>query len=319
MEPCIVITVRLATLADTSAITEIHKSDVQRWERVSADGSLLPTPYEALSLYERWQHGGPWMTIEMCAVHLHRLLAGAGIPLVAEVDGEVLAEAEVYENFEAQPYGHYLDLSIIVTRSDHQREGLGTALVNYIVDMARLMKCERVTVTNALARDFYLAHHFRHTRTVRGIRFPSQQGHVIYQATQLVDTSYDQIKGWHMPLGRYLSSRQEWDRMFPQQWAAGVPELMNIAAAQVKLSVAGQNALIAVRDSDEVDSQLGDGRLVCWSAKTLTGPLLSAIRDWAFRNGYQQLVSLVIDSDLALLPSDVQLTEYSQEFFELAI
>ena len=313
------INVRLATLADTQAITEIHKSDVQRWERVGADGALLPTPYESLSLYERWQHGGPWMSIEMCAVHLHRLLSGAGIPLVAEVDGEVLAEAEVYENFEPSPYGHYLDLSIIVTRNDHQREGLGTALIGYIIDMARLMKCERVTVTNALARDFYLAHHFRHTRTTRGIRFASQQGRVIYQATQLTDRNYEQIQGWHMPLGRYQSSRQEWDRIFPQQWSAGVPELTNIAAAQVKLSVAGHNALIAVRDSDEVDSQPGDGRLVCWSAKVLTGHLISAIRDWGFRNGYQHLASLVDEADLALLPTDVQLTEYAQEFFELTI
>jgi GNAT superfamily N-acetyltransferase len=313
------ITVRLATLADTLAITEIHKSDVAQWERISADGSLTPTAYDALSLYERWQHGGAWMSVETCAVHLHRLLSGAGFPLVAELDGVVLAEAEVYENFEAAPFGHYLDLAIIATRSDHQREGLGTALVNYIIDMARLMKCERITVTNALATEFYQAHRFKHSRTGRGLRFAAQQGRVIYQATPLLDRTYDQIKGWHMPLGHYNSSRQEWDRLFPQQWAAGIPELINVAAAQVKLSVAGQHAIIAVRDADEVDSQPGDGRLVCWSAKPLSGPLISAIRDWAFRNGYPHLVSYILESDLGLLPPDVQATAYSQEVFDLLL
>ncbi len=93
------ITVRLATLADTAAITEIYKTDVPTWERLDYAGELVPVSYESLSLYERWQHGGPWMSIETCSVHLNRLLAGSGFPLVAEFDGKVLAEAEVYESF----------------------------------------------------------------------------------------------------------------------------------------------------------------------------------------------------------------------------
>ena len=40
------ITVRLATLSDTAAITEIHKS-----HRITPDGPR----YEDLTLYERWQ------------------------------------------------------------------------------------------------------------------------------------------------------------------------------------------------------------------------------------------------------------------------
>lgn len=312
------ITVRLATLADTAAITEVHKSDVARWERIGADGTPLPTPYASLSLYERWQHGGPWMSVESCAVHLHRLLAGAGLPLVAEINGEVLAEAEVYENHEALPFGHYLDLAIIATRSDHQREGVGTALLGYITNMARLMKCERITVTNAQAPDFYLAHHFQHTRSARGVRFSAQQGRAIYQSTPLTDSTPDQVRGWHMPLGRDQSSRQAWERLFPQQWAAGIPDLLNIAAAQVKLSVAGQNAIIGIREAEEPDSQPGDGRLVCWSAKPLSGPLVSAIRDWAFRNGFPYLVTAILEGDLALLP-DAQPTTYLQEVYELTL
>ncbi len=313
------INVRLATLADTVAIVEIHKSDVLQWERVGADGSLVAAPYDSLTLYERWQHGGPWMSVETGAVHLHRLLSGAGIALVAELDDMVLAEAEVYENVEMSPYGHYLDLAVIATRADHQREGLGTALLNYIIDMARLMKCERLTVTNATARDFYLSHRFRHVRSGHNIRFSTQEGRAMYQATTLTERNYEQVNGWYMPLGRYSSSRQEWDRLFPQQWAAGIPELINVAAAQIKLSVAGQNAIIAVRDADEVDSEPGDGRLVCWSPKPLTGPLFTAIRDWGHRNGYRYLVSHVMDTDAALLPQDVKHSDNAQEFFELVL
>ena len=313
------INVRLATLADSAAITAIHKSDVERWERIRADGTLVATPYEQLSLYERWQHGGPWLSIESCAVHLHRLLTGVGIPLVAEVDGEVLAEAEVYENFEAAPFGHHLDLAIIAVRADHQRRGLGRALVNYVIDMARLMKCERVTVANASAREFYAAMHFRHVRSGKGVRIAAQPGRVMYQATALADRNVDQIKGWYMPLGRYQSARQEWDRSFPQAWAAGIPELLNVASGQFKLTVANQAAIFSVRDADEPDSQLGDGRLVCWSARAISQPLISAIRDWAGRNGYNHLLTFVMADDLAALPTDIELTGYTQDFYELAL
>ena len=88
------ITVRLATLADTTAIVDLHKSHQATWERLdAATGQVVAADYEELDLYERWQHGGPWMSIETGAVHLNRLLAGSGVPLVAEDEqGQLGAE-----------------------------------------------------------------------------------------------------------------------------------------------------------------------------------------------------------------------------------
>src|SRR5690349_20557087 len=101
-----------------------------QWEQIDLAGQPDAARYEDLTLYERWQHGGPWMSIETCAVHLNRLLAGSGVPLVAEDDqGQVLAEAEVYESFEPAPYGHHLHIGVIVTHADFLRQKLGTALV----------------------------------------------------------------------------------------------------------------------------------------------------------------------------------------------
>src|SRR5258707_11780199 len=95
------------------------------------------------------------MSIETGAVHLNRLLAGSGVPLVAEDDqGQVLAEAEVYESFEPSPFGHHLHIGMMVAHAGYQRQGLGSALVKYITEMARLMKCERVTATHDQARSF---------------------------------------------------------------------------------------------------------------------------------------------------------------------
>src|SRR5262249_20846841 len=197
----------------------------------------------------------------------------AGIPLVAELDGQVLAEAEVYESLEPPPFGHHVNLSVIVVHANHLRRGLGTALINYIVEMARLMKCERVTVSHAEAQDFYIKQGFRHTLTGRRVRIPSAQGRAFYQSTDLADHSPDQIKGWLMPLGRYQSSRQEWEKLFPQQWAAGIPELQEASAAHLKLTVAGQNAVVFLREADEP----GDVNLSCWTPRQLTNPLLTAM------------------------------------------
>ncbi len=311
------IRVRLATLEDTAAITEIHKSYRTRWGEPDENGQ--PARYEDLSIYERWQLGGPWMSIETCAVHLNRLLAGSGVPLVAELDDQVLAEAEVYEGVEPAPFGHHLNIAVLVTHADHTGRGLGTALVQYIVEMARLMKCERLSASHQEARDFYLKGGFRHVRTGRQIRIPAQPGRVFYQAVDLVDRDPQQIKSWYMPLGRYQSARQEWEKMFPQDWAAGVPEVLNAQVSHLKLSVTGQNAILFFHEGDEPNRQPGEISLACWSARPLSNPLLTAIRDRAYRDGHQSILSFVLESDLPLLGNDAQQTDYIRDFYELSL
>jgi GNAT superfamily N-acetyltransferase len=315
--------VRLATLADTTAIVDIYTSQRPSWQRLAADGKWVIAPYAELGLYERWQQGGPWMSIETGAVHLNRLLAGSGVALVAEDDdGNVLAEAEVYESVEPAPFGHHLNIGAIVTHADHLRRDFGTILVKYILEMARLMKCERVTASHTAARDFFLAQGFRHTRSGRGVRLPAQEGRAFYQATELTDRSPDQVKGWLMAMGRYQSSRQEWERLFPQDWAAGIPELLNQSVAHVKLTVTGQNAILYLYEpggSDQQQTQSGEVLLACWTARPLSHPMLTAVRDRVFRGGYQSILTYVMDADLPQLGPDAQPTDYTQDFYEMPV
>ncbi len=309
-------TVRLATLSDTAAIVDIHTSHKTQWEQVDSAGRLVPVNYADLTLFERWQQGGPWMSIETCAVHLNRLLAGSGVPLVAEDDhGQVLAEAEVYESFEPAPFGHHLHIGVMVTHADHLRQGLGTALIKYIAEMGRLMKCERVTASHDAARPFLESQNFRQAHSGRGIRIPTQQGRAFYQGVDLKDRNPEQIKGWYIQLGRYQSSRQEWDNLFPQDWAAGLPDLLNILVSHVKLTVTGQNAILYMREAD----QPGEVHLTCWSARPLSNPLYTAIRDRVFRDGFHTIISYAMNTDLPLLGNDVKQTGYSQDLYELPL
>ncbi|MCC7206692.1 MAG: GNAT family N-acetyltransferase [Anaerolineae bacterium] len=314
------ITVRLATLADTRRLTDIHCSLVERWERADPGGPLVETPYDKLSLYERWEHGGPWMSVETCAVHLNRLLAGSGTPLVAELNGDVRAMAEVYESHEPPPLGHNLEISVIATHRDFQGRGLGTALLDYIAQMGRLTKCERLTVSDADTPEFYIRRGFRHTHSGRGVRITPQLGRVFYQATELTSRDAAQITGWGMPLGRYRSSRQEWDRLFPQDWAAGIPELLDVATAHVKMTVTGgQHMILFARDAFQPDAGPGDVSLACWAPRSLTPQMLAAIRDWAHRSGYPRLISFMLDADLPLLGADGEITDYRQDVYERAL
>jgi hypothetical protein len=88
--------VRLANLDDTRAISALFRARISVWQRLDARGRVETVDYDSLTLYQRWLHGGAWMSLETGAVFLNHLLLGAGIPLVAVNDGAVAAYAEVY-------------------------------------------------------------------------------------------------------------------------------------------------------------------------------------------------------------------------------
>lgn len=312
------IDVRLATLQDCAAICDIHKSDVSHWQRYDSAGNAQTVRYADLTVYERYTHGGAWMSLETCAIHLNRLLAGSGIPLVATFDGAVLAEAEVYENFEAVPYNHHLSIGVLYTRQDNLNRGLGSALLAYIEQMARLMHCKAVTVDNPESPDFYTGQRFRAVGGARRVKFPTQAGRAFYQASELIDPNPDQIRGWHVALGRGSASRQEWQALFPAIWAAGIPELINMPSAHLKISAAGQNAILYLKEADYPDSQPRECSAVCWSSRPLSAPLLTAIRDRAHREGFDTVVTLAADTDWPLLlAADAVQTDDHQEHYEL--
>jgi GNAT superfamily N-acetyltransferase len=139
------IQVRSAALDDTLAISALWRSPITVWQRVNAEGKVEDVAYDTLTIYERWLHGGPWMSVETAAIHLSHLLRGAGIPLVVESAGQVVAYAEAYHGVEPAPFGDHLHLAHLVVRSDHAQDGLEDALLADLMEQARLYKCQRLT------------------------------------------------------------------------------------------------------------------------------------------------------------------------------
>jgi hypothetical protein len=102
-----------------------------------------------MTLFERWLIGGPWASVEMCAVHIANLLRGSdGFPLVAEIEGRVGAEAEVFIGYEPEPFGHHINIARLAVRANYGGEGLDSARLKYIQQIAEAIRCKRVTVAH---------------------------------------------------------------------------------------------------------------------------------------------------------------------------
>ncbi|WP_297497102.1 GNAT family N-acetyltransferase [Thermococcus sp.] len=124
--------IRKATLDDIKVIVDVHTA-----------GEDL----SGLSLGERYLHGGPWMSVETCSVHINNLLLEGQLPVVAELDGKIVGEAEVL--FSEEPLGgktrRIAHLDVIEVHSDFRRRGIGKALVGFIEEVARKEGAELLT------------------------------------------------------------------------------------------------------------------------------------------------------------------------------
>lgn len=298
------ILVRQATLADTYAITDLHCSNADGgvFTRRNSDGTQTPVTYEELSLFERFMNGGPWMSVETCAVWLAYLLRyGDEIPLVVESDGVVLGEAEVSIGNEPAPYGRHLHITTLKVHQDSPEELASTlldALVNYIKQMAVVMRVQQVTVTPPDA--LYAAHAFEPLVVRRQVVVPAKIGRVVYKATPNQQWLPSRIDGWYMPFGRWQNARSQWSGVLPGFWNA-VPELVEPEVARFEIELAGQRGFLLLQQN-RYRSQRAEGFL--WTERVLSSQMVSAIRDRAAREGYEELALFVDDKSQAHVEAD---------------
>jgi GNAT superfamily N-acetyltransferase len=282
--------VRQALLKDAQGITQVYRSLISRWTAINTDGSRVEAEYDDLSLYQRWQHGGAWLSVETCSVWTGHLLQHSdGIPLVVEQDGEIVGHAEVFIAHEADPYGEHINISTLCVRQDVQHQGIGRALVTYIEEMAQVLGCRQVTAAYAEPAAFWIKIGFEPLQARQRIRLPAMEGRVFYKARDLNEDTPDQIRGWFMPLGRFQNAREEWERMYWLMWN-GVPELVEAQWHRLFIDLTGQPSILHLHQHDD-DPATVTARL--WTKYAPTSHIISAVRDRAARLGYQQITTLV--------------------------
>lgn len=295
------IVIRPATLADVPGIVAIHVADIVTWKRWEADGTARLADYADLRPDERWLNGGPWLDPGTYAHFLARLLRpeSGGLALVAEAEGQVRAVAEAWLGEEPAPFGRSLDVSVLYVLRGHTGQGLGSRLMGALERAARQAGCAALTVTHAEAPGFYARHGLRHAETWRRVRLPAARSNTQYQAEALALGEYRaQAAGWAMPLGRYQSARQEWERARP----GAEPEFAawrGLRRASWRLR-ARRTPAVLVLDEQPREPGVADTHL--WTpAQPLTRQMVAAIRDRAARAGLREVLCFAAERTLPAL------------------
>ena len=165
------------------------------------------------SPYETYLQVGPWGLEETCAIHLNNLKLAGGKALIAELDGKVAGEAEVFISDEV--WGgkrtKTAHLSVIEVARWYQGKGIGRALLEHVMKLAEEENCDLLTVTpEKRALGFYRKLGFDRT-VYHGViaDIATDAGKESPEATQLTP-GWGDLRGLPLSLGQFQSSYNHW-------------------------------------------------------------------------------------------------------------
>lgn len=245
------ITIRPATLADADAISAVHRSTVNVWRDPA---TRQPTAYATLDRFGRWYNGGPWMSPDLCAIHVNALLLRGHLPLVAEVKGTIVGEAEYIVNQEPPPFGPSLHLSVLYVHEDRQRHGIGQRLIAAGVAQARALGVTAITTQpEPGASDFYRRAGFHPWRRAKEMQFNvhGDLPDVLTPVTQDIGVP----ENLALRIGRYQCGVQGWEVFWP---TLALPGLVDVHRSLWAGKLAGAPVVLGIREQLR-DSRQADG------------------------------------------------------------
>ena len=247
------ITIRYATLADTAEITAIHVSDISQWQRSFFDDEgerqRVAATYEECSLIDRWEAGGPWMTPELCAIHLNRLLKSPHIPLVAELEGRVIGELELFIG-QDELYGHNCNLSVFYVHQDYRGRGHGSILLEEAIVLARELQCDTFTTYHPDIPAYYERMGLALERTLKLVVVPTLAGKTLLPARRHAVPPLSRLRGKAILSGRIVSREQlHWmllDEGAPGSYA--IPAAWRGEEMSYKVGQGAESSYVTFRD-----------------------------------------------------------------------
>lgn len=293
---------RPASLDDTRAIASLFTADVPVWQRLDAAGRVENLPYQALSIYERWLHGGAWMSLETGAIWLSHLLSGGGIAYVVEAEGGILAYAEAFVNRELTPMGDHLHLAtwhVAAGGGDAVQLALADAILHEARDAGKLSVAYPAYDQ---ARATAYRKYFGVTEALRLARYAMQAqiGQSFYKSQEFERNDAGMIDGWALAVGRLSSPRALWEAEWTEHWR-GLPQIIERQKHRKYVNASGHEALVCFHQ------QLYNERnadVYCWSPRDLSTQLLVAIRDMGHRLGFRSLTLALPPDSAKLLPAE---------------
>lgn len=300
--------IRRATLDDTQAISQLFRAQIERWQRMDKQGQVQDLDYAALTIYERWLHGGAWMSIETGAIWLSHLLSGAGNPVVLEADsGTIVGYAETYAGDEPAPYKYHLHIGRMVTQDndDNHKDSLIQFLLEQAGGIGRITASCTAYDNDSL--NFYRRYGMSDIDSVQQVSISTASSSVgFYKVTDHPKATVAQVANWSMPIGRTETSRYHWESLWPNLWQA-VPQIVERKTHRQHFNAAGQEALVCGQQH-LYNPRSAD--IYCWTPKPLTAQVINAVRDWAHKQGYRTLTLAVTEKIAAILGSNIEKTPY---------
>lgn len=302
--------VRAARLDDVSAICRAHLSAVPRWTRFQEDGKGEEVRYEELTLFQRWLHGGPHMSPELCAVHLnHLLLAGQTAWVAEDENGRVVGEIEVLEG-EERDLGRTAHVSVLNVDAPARRMGAGRALVEAVEARARANGCAWLTTRPADdAVPFYerlgISKRLRRPMEVEiDLEHPLPEPPEASEIVSPLD-GYRPLSIRHMVLGCTQSPFQNWQL---RRWTlAGIDEDRGAEEGYLP----DLDAYYRLERAIGNPPGRREGGAFAWVGDRACGPLVLAwLAGKASSSGYARLRTAIAQEDLAWLEA-FEVTERS--------
>ena len=297
-----VMLVRQATIDDTQNIVALFTARISIWQRLNEAGQVENLPYAELTIYERWLHGGAWMSLETGAIWLSHLLSGSGLAYVVDDNGRILAYAEAFYNRELTPLGTHLHVADMLV-AEGCADDVHLLLADAILVDARAPG--RLSV-NYPAYDqdksTYYRKYFGTAEESRLTRYAlqAQIGQSFYKSQDFDKVDASLIDGWALAVGRWTSPRALWESEWIEHWR-GIPQIIERAKHRHYVNASGHEAFVCFHQ------QLYNERnaeVYCWSPRNLSTQLLVAIRDMGHRHGFRVLTLALPDFSAKLLPAD---------------
>jgi len=264
----IIMIVRQAKLEDVKDITDIHCSNIDKWYKDNGD-EKIEVPYEDISIYERFSHGGPWMSIDTCAVHINNMLLEGNYVLVAEEGKRVIGEIEIFIGNEPPPFGKNAHISVLFVHKEHQKKGIGTSLIEEAIQIANKCDCYTIsTQPEGKNIDFYGKFDFVPFLKQVRIEINTEKYNRKCNIKEFESVDYEIVKDKVMIIGRYQSSKQMWEQNKLERYYA-ISEEFNILK-NVKFKVKGKEVYVKIRKGFGKDK----ANIYAWADSSISMTLL---------------------------------------------
>ncbi len=284
--------IRLASLDDVRGIVGVYCSSIDKWYRI-VDGKRVEASYDELSVEERFAHGGPWMSIETCSVHLNYVLINNQYPIIALLNDIVVGELELYVGEEKGVLGKTAFIDVLEVHREHRRRGIGRKLVEKAKEIALEHGCNTISVwPDPQAIGFYERcgiNNVAYNIIMVEINLREFKPQTKHQVLDEIPREYTWYKDKYFVSPRILSSHTAW---LKQQWIYAV-ELERIERIQGYIP-----SLQTVFIVENMWDDKWKGRVYIWIENPGNiGKALETIAWFSTKKGFNKLL-LLLDENL---------------------